>query len=43
MICDRRVVVKLAQENIIELSELDNEAATELLKKYLACSGLAEN
>ena len=40
---DRRVAVKLAQENVIELSELDNEAATELLKKHLARPGLAEN
>jgi uncharacterized protein involved in tolerance to divalent cations len=40
---DRRVAVKLAQENVIELLELDNEAATELLKKHLARPGLAEN
>jgi hypothetical protein len=40
---NKKVAVKLAEANIIELSELDEGTATELLKKLLARSHLVEN
>jgi tetratricopeptide (TPR) repeat protein len=39
---DRRTAVKLAQPNIIEVPEMNTEAATELLKKCLASPDLVE-
>ena len=40
---DRKIAVKLAQQNLIEVPELDNEAAMDLLKKCLASPSLVEN
>lgn len=40
---DRKMAVKLARQNIVEITGMDEEAATQLLQKYIVDPGLVNN